>query len=93
MQPNISQLKMALSTPLILTLQDFSKDFIMESDASGNGIEAILSQKGRSITYYSEALKGSILHIFIYDKSNIGNCKGYLNVVTLHFRSAIHYPN
>lgn len=36
----------------------FLQPFILESDASGTGMSAILMQRGRSIAYLSDALHG-----------------------------------
>jgi len=42
--------------PPILSLPDMSKSFIVETDASGSGIEAVLMQEGHPITYINKAL-------------------------------------
>ncbi|CAA7051508.1 unnamed protein product [Microthlaspi erraticum] len=51
-----NHLKSALTTTPILALPDFSSPFIIQTDASGDGIRAILSQQGRPIAYMSRSL-------------------------------------
>lgn len=62
------QLKQTLTTPLVLCLLDFSQQFVIECDANGIRIVAILSQHDRPIAYYNEALKGSTLTLSTYKK-------------------------
>lgn len=63
-----TNLKHALTTTPVLALPDFTKQFVMETDASGIGIGAVLSQDGHPIAYLSKALSGRNLSLFTYDK-------------------------
>jgi len=54
-------------SPVIATL-DFTKTFIMECDALGNGIGVVLMQDERPTAFESRPIKGNFLHKAIYDK-------------------------
>ncbi|KAF8088411.1 hypothetical protein N665_0543s0021 [Sinapis alba] len=47
------QLKKTMSTVPMLALPDFQELFVVEPDASGVGLGAILMQKQRPVAYYS----------------------------------------
>lgn len=50
------KLKLAISNTSVLALLDFTKPFILQTDASQFGIGAILMQAKRPIAFLSKAL-------------------------------------
>ena len=65
---DFEQLKEVMCKSLVLTTPDFTKTFIVECDASGNGIGVILMQEGRPLAFESRSLKGKELHKPIYEE-------------------------
>ncbi|GAU31857.1 hypothetical protein TSUD_114680 [Trifolium subterraneum] len=59
-------LQNAITVAPVLALPDFSKPFILETDASGTGIGAILSQDKHPIAYFSKKLNTSMQHKSAY---------------------------
>ena len=61
-------LKQAMIQAPVLALPDFAKQFVVEFDASGTRLGAVLMQDGRPIAYYSKALSGRALVHSTYEK-------------------------
>lgn len=62
------QLKAAVTHAQVLALPNFCQPFVIECDASGLGIGAVLMQAHRPIAFLSKALKGRALHMSTYEK-------------------------
>lgn len=57
-----------MSTPPVLTLPDFTQPFVLEADASGNGIGAVLMQRGQPIAFFSKTLGPKAAGASTYEK-------------------------
>ena len=62
------QLKKVVSTPPLLALPNFNQSFIVECDASGLGLDDVLMQGDRPISYFSKSLKGREPSLSTYEK-------------------------
>ncbi|RDX64595.1 Retrovirus-related Pol polyprotein from transposon 17.6, partial [Mucuna pruriens] len=49
-----SKLKLVITSALVLALPDFTQSFVIETNASGIGVGAVLSQSGHPIAYFSK---------------------------------------
>ena len=65
---DFEQLKEVVCKAPILTTPDFTKTFVVECDASRNGIGAVIMQEGRPIAFESRTIKGNDLQKPIYEK-------------------------
>jgi hypothetical protein len=65
---DFEQLKEVMCKSHVFTTPDFTKTFIVECDASINGIGVVLMQEGRPLSFESRPLKGKDLHKPIYEK-------------------------
>ena len=57
-----------MSTTPVLALPDFNKVFILETDASQNGIGVVIMQEGRPIAYLSKTLPPRKVGLSTYEK-------------------------
>lgn len=62
------EFKSVVTQPHVLRLPDFSKGFIIECEAFGGGLGALLMQKGQPIAFFNKALKGKTLMLSTYEK-------------------------
>jgi hypothetical protein len=61
-------LQQALIHALVLALPNFAEAFILETDASGSGIGAVIMQQGRPLAYFSAALCPKNAAMSTYEK-------------------------
>ncbi|GJS61022.1 retrovirus-related pol polyprotein from transposon 17.6 [Tanacetum coccineum] len=67
-QDSFEVLKLAMTQAPILALPDFTKPFVVETDASGIGIGAVLQQNRHPIAYLSKALAPKHQTLSTYEK-------------------------
>ncbi|GJY80297.1 putative mitochondrial protein [Tanacetum coccineum] len=81
--PSFKKLKQAMVNALVLALPNFDEEFVIETDASGAGIGAVLQQQGYPIAYLSKTLapKHRSLSAYERDLLPIEYKKGKDNVV------------
>lgn len=63
-----THLKTAITTAPVLALPDFDKEFTIETDASGLGIGAVLTQQKHPVAFLSKALSSKNQSLSVYDK-------------------------
>lgn len=67
-QTSFATLKHAMSTPPVLALSDFNLPFVLETDASHNGVGAVLMQQEHPVTFLSKALGPRNQALSVYEK-------------------------
>lgn len=63
-----NNLKVALTSAPVLALPNYSTPFVVETDASGIGIGAILMQNGHPIAFISKGLSSCQVALSVYEK-------------------------
>jgi hypothetical protein len=67
-QAAFEQLKLAMTTTPVLALPDFTRQFMIETDACETGIGAVLMQDGHPLAFLSKALSVQHKALSIYEK-------------------------
>ena len=57
-----------MSTPPVLALPNFNEPFVLEADASGQGIGAVIMQQGKPIAFFSKSLGPKAVAASTYEK-------------------------
>nr|GEU83110.1 putative mitochondrial protein [Tanacetum cinerariifolium] len=84
------KLKEAMIKALVLALPNFEQEFVVETDASGKRIGAVLCQNGHPIAYWSKKLSAKHQALSAYEKeflvvvATLDKWKGYL--LDRHFK-------
>jgi hypothetical protein len=86
-------LKSKLISRPILQYPDFSKEFILTTDASNSGLGAVLSQepvgKGLPVAYASRRLNSAETHYTTRKKGTANYCVGYEIFSTISLRAKV----
>lgn len=83
-------LKLAMTQVPVLSMPNFNEEFVIETDASGTGIGAVLQQGGHPIAYLSKGLSKKSQALSTYEKeffpviAALGKWRGYL--LDRHFK-------
>ena len=67
-EQSFSALKQALTSAPVLAMPNFSKPFVIETDASGTGVGAVLMQQGHPLAFLSKSLSPRLQGLSTYEK-------------------------
>jgi hypothetical protein len=81
-------LQQALTTAPVLQLPDFDQPFVMECDASGAGVGAVLHQGSGAIVYFSRQIVARHAHLVAYERKRLGSSRQAL--VRLSMGPGVH---
>ena len=65
-QAAFEALKSAITTAPVLALPNFAEDFVVETDASGAAMGAVLTQRGHPLAYFSKLFGPRMIHASTY---------------------------
>lgn len=85
-----SALKHAMSSAPVLTLADFTKTFIVETDACSTWMRAVLMQEGIPLAFFSKALGPRHIGLSTYEKEYMAVISAVINGDTI-YREAFYY--
>ena len=94
-QQAFEHLKQAMVNSPVLALPNFDEEFVIETDASGFGVGAVLQQKGHPIAYLSKTLAPKHQSLSTYEKELLAvvlalqKWRGYL--LDKHFKIRIDH--
>ncbi|WOG96017.1 hypothetical protein DCAR_0415347 [Daucus carota subsp. sativus] len=83
-QEAFEQLKTAMTSTPVMGIPDFSKPFVVETDACMFGAGAVLMQEGRPLAYFSKAFSSRNMGLSTYEKEllavvlAVNKWRGYL---------------
>jgi hypothetical protein len=71
------ELKSCMTKSPVLAMPNFSEPLVLEADASGYGIGAVLMQSGKPISFFSKAIGPKAAALSTYDKEALAIIKAW----------------